>query len=334
MVLSRGCPAWLGRQTHNLKRMVNNGQAMKDLLIAIFQSGKQLAYKSSGKTLMQNGSGINEDFEYIEFLKLFEDYLKGKVSDDVRYEYLRVAKKFIEKIKGQIDFAKSEETRQAISEFLDIENPNTYRNTLACLRHFFKFLASPEYLEGFKYKSVLPSFSIRTPSLEEIKIFGKAIKNKKVKVYYYLGVVSAIRPEHILRLYKSLFDKQNNMINTFQKTFSKKNFFFSFYTEEVKPMLEQYLDTLEKENSPLFPIGYRFVQDEFERATKRTGIKITPKTMRKFSTNWLRRHGMIPEDVDAISSHLPRSIVAKHYLDTSRIKEEYDKATRELKLLS
>jgi intergrase/recombinase len=55
--------------------------------------------------------------------------------------------------------------------------------------------------------------------------------------------------------------------------------------------------------------------------------------MRKFSTNWLRRHGMIPEDVDVITSHVPKSIVQRHYLDSSRVKEEYDVATKDLKLL-
>jgi intergrase/recombinase len=56
--------------------------------------------------------------------------------------------------------------------------------------------------------------------------------------------------------------------------------------------------------------------------------------MRKFATNWFRRHGMIPEDVDVITSHMPQSIVARHYMDVSRIREEYDKVTKDLKLIA
>ncbi|MGD0644547.1 MAG: integrase [Candidatus Bathyarchaeia archaeon] len=84
----------------------------------------------------------------------------------------------------------------------------------------------------------------------------------------------------------------------------------------------------------MFQIGSRYIIKEFEKTSRACGIKMTPKMMRKFSTNWLRRHGMIPEDVDVITSHVPQSIVARHYLDVSRIHEEYDKATTDLKLLS
>lgn len=129
----------------------------------------------------------------------------------------------------------------------------------------------------------MPSFSISTPSLEDMVTFGKALDNERVQVYYYLGVVSAIRPEHLLRLRKGLFDKSNNMINTFMKTFGKKNFFFSFYTQETKALIETYLSTI-KGNDLIFPIGNRYIPKEFTDASEKTGIKIVRKTMRKFTT--------------------------------------------------
>jgi hypothetical protein len=39
---------------------------------------------------------------------------------------------------------------------------------------------------------------------------------------------------------------------------------------------------------------------------------------------------MIPEDVDAITPHLPYSVVARHYLDHSRIKQKYDRAMKDI----
>jgi integrase len=275
--------------------------------------------------------------DYKDFLELYADYLINlkKVSKAVCYEYIREAKKFLEPIHVEFISEKgvsSEKLKDRVSEFLNVENPNTYRNKLASLKSLYELLGIKENLKDYKYKSVMPSFSIATPSLEDMVKFGKAIRHKRTRIYYYLGCVSAIRPEHLLRLRKGLFDKQNNMINTWQKTFGKKNFFFSFYTEEVKSMIEEYLDKLPMD-SLLFPYQYRFCQDEFERTSKRCGFKMSPKMMRKFCTNWLRRHGMISEDVDAITSHMPKSVIAKHYLDMSRIKQEYDKATQDLKLL-
>jgi hypothetical protein len=223
------------------------------------------------------------------FLEAFRGYLETRVSKKVAYEYHRIASKFLNEVQGTYDIA-SPEFRQKLGEFLDIENPNTFRNTLACLRHLFKFLSSEDYLAGYKFKAVMPTFGIKTPSLEEMQTFGKAIENERICMYYYIGSVTTIRPEHLTRLYKSLFDRQNNMINTFQKTFGKKNFFFGFYIPEIKPMLEAYLDSSPSGNSLLFPLCSRYIQKEFEKASKKCGVKITPKTIRKFCTNWLRRN--------------------------------------------
>jgi integrase len=276
-----------------------------------------------------SGSIPNQD---TIFLGAFREYLHGKVNDKVAYEYERIAKHFLEHMYGEMFDPANPHFRDKLKEFLDIENPNSYRNTLACLRHLFAFLHSEEFLEGYKFKAVMPSFSIATPSLEDVRKFAKELRNKTLKFYFELGIISGIRPEHLLKLYKSLFDTQNNMINTFQKTFGKKNFFFSFYTKEMKAEIEAYLKTLPKPDSLLFPIGTRYIQKEYVEASKRSGVKITPKTARKFFTNWCRRHGMIQEDVDVLTGHTPHSIVAKHYIDTSRIHEEYDRAMESLKL--
>lgn len=262
------------------------------------------------------------------FSEIFGDYLEGKVNETVAYEYKRIVRKFMESAKGQIS---EDAMKETIKEFLNVDNVNTYRNTLAALKKLFEFIGQPQTIEGFKYKAVMPSFSISTPSYEDMITFGKALSNPRIQAFYYLGIVSAIRKEHILRLRKGLFDTQNNMINTFMKTYGKKNFFFSFYTEESKTYIEKYLCTI-KDNDLIFPIGKRYIIKEFEKARKATGIQIYPKTMRKFTTNWLRRHGMISEDVDVLTSHTPQSIVAKHYMDVSRIHEEYNRAMKDLKL--
>jgi hypothetical protein len=131
------------------------------------------------------------------FINMFRDYLKGKVSDTVAYEYIRIVRKFMESARN-ISQTNEDAMKEVATEFLDIDNPNSYRNTLAALKKLFEFIGQPQVLENFKYKATMPSFSIKTPSLEEMVKFGKAIENDKIKVYYYLGVVSAIRPEHCL----------------------------------------------------------------------------------------------------------------------------------------
>jgi intergrase/recombinase len=195
----------------------------------------------------------------------------------------------------------------------------------------FELLGDKGVLKEYKYKSVMPSFNVRTPSLEEVVIFDKNIKNEQVRLFYRLAIVSGIRPEHITRLTKGLIDTKTRTINTWLKTYSKKNFFISYYTQDLAPQLEEHLKTLKTPETPLFDITNRGIQKEFRKTVARCGVQITPKTCRKFLTNWVRRHGMIREDVDALTSHLPQSIVARHYLDIfENLKDEYDKATKDL----
>jgi len=266
-------------------------------------------------------------------LNSFDAYLKGKVSDKVRYEYMRIVKHFLKKVYGLHMSLEDPQFVAKLTQFLDIENPYTYRNTLASLKHLFTFLGIADYLKDFKFKASMPNFSIATPSFEEMLKFHDAIDNEKIRFYFELGTVSAIRPEHLLRLTKNLFDVPNRMINTWQKTFGKKNFFFSFWTQNLDANVKAYLQSLPKD-SRLFPLTMRYIQKEFVKASEKSEVQITPKMLRKFATNWLRRHGMISEDVDAITSHLPYSVVARHYLDHSRIKAEYDNAMKDIKFSS
>ena len=348
----RGSLAWLGRQTHNLEvggsnlplgtkqtqnKPIDNTIVNKNGLVKFLNrfNGKEETYKYGVKPLIefQRLAKIMCHNDYNDFIALFEDYLTNskKLDKAVIYEYVRIAKKFVEPL-PTVDFSNPKPIVDRISQFLDIENPNSYRNTLASLKHLLEMVSEKELLKDYKYKSIMPTFSVKTPSLEDMVSFGKALTNERIKIYYYLGTVSAIRPEHLLRLRKGLFDRENNMINTFMKTFGKKNFFFSFYTQETKAMIESYLDTI-TDNNLLFPICNRYIQKEFVKASKKSGIKIVRKTMRKFTTNWLRRHGMIEEDVNVITSHTPQTIIAKHYVDVSRIHEEYNRAMTELKIL-
>jgi integrase len=280
-----------------------------------------------GKT---NGSIPNPE---TVLLDAFDEYLrvKAKVSDKVRYEYVRIAKHFLEEVYEVKMWLQDPRFMQIVTKFLDIENPYTYRNTLASMKHLFALLQIGDYLKDFKFRASMPSFSIATPSFEDVLKFHDAIEENSVRFYFELGINTAIRPEHMLKLTKRLFDVQNRMVNTWQKTFSKKNFFFSFYTEDLKPKVELYVKDLPNGESVLFPFSMRYVQKRFIQASEKSGIQIQPKMMRKFTTNWLRRHGMIPEDVDAITSHLPYSVVARHYLDSSRIHQEYDRAMQEIK---
>ena len=68
-------------------------------------------------------------------LTSFEKYLEGKVSVKVRYEYMRVVKHFLKETVGVSYWLEDPRFYAKIKDFLNIENPYTYRNTLAAMKH-------------------------------------------------------------------------------------------------------------------------------------------------------------------------------------------------------
>lgn len=273
-----------------------------------------------------------------DYFNWYKDWLTNeqKLSPNVIYEYHRIAKNFFRFTKYKIP---PDNIGESIAEFLgSIDNPNHYNNTLAALKKLFEFIGMPDTLKDYKNKKIMPSFSRKAPDKDDMIAFGKAIKNKKVQLYYYISVVSAMRPEHVLRIRKNLFDTRHRVINTWMKEFSNKNFFFAFYTEELKPLIEEHLSTIAG-NDLVFDLGMRYLQKEYCKVSEETGIKITPKTPRKFMTTYLKRnpdYRMINDDVNLITSHTPADVVQKWYQDNDPLdlKNEFDKATVNLKLLS
>lgn len=287
---------------------------------------------------MTPNNNSNDDLAEDQYFNYYIDWLRDeqKLSRNVVYEYQRIAKNYHRFAKYHLP---PENLDESLSEFLGkISNPNHYNNTLAALKKLMEFIGRKEALNSYKNKQVMPTFSRKAPDKDDMITFGKAIKNKKVQMYYYVSVVSAMRPEHVLRLTKNLFDTRHRTINTWMKEFSNKNFFFAFYTEELKPLIEEHLSTI-ADTDLVFDFGKRYLQKEYLKVSEETGIKITPKIPRKFMTTYLKRnpdYRMINDDVNLITSHTPADVVQKWYQDNDPLdlRVEFDKATVNLKLLS
>ncbi len=89
----------------------------------------------------------NED----EFYKSFNDWLinEKKIGSKVAYEYVRLSRQFMAKAKDLtgIDGINIEDK---INDFLNIENPNSYRNNLAAIKKLFEFVGQPQLMQNFK----------------------------------------------------------------------------------------------------------------------------------------------------------------------------------------
>jgi intergrase/recombinase len=71
----------------------------------------------------------------------------------------------------------------------------------------------------------------------------------------------------------------------------------------------------------------------WKKAYQETGIRITPQVLREWFCSEMVARGISDSYIDAFCGRIPRSILARHYLDYSQEKLEqiYDKA--DLKVL-
>jgi integrase len=80
-------------------------------------------------------------------------------------------------------------------------------------------------------------------------------------------------------------------------------------------------------DSKLFPAKSEAAR-VFNRASKASGVKITPQVLREWFACELARLGVPDRYVDAFCGRVPRSVLARHYTDYSpeRLREIYERA--------
>ena len=106
-----------------------------------------------------------------------------------------------------------------------------------------------------------------------------------------------------------------------------KRTWVSFFNEEAKGALMEYLGTRTDDDPRLFPLSLKYTKI-FKKAATETGLQVTPQVLREFFACELGRLNVPDRYVDAFCGRVPQSVLARHYTDFSpdRLKEIYDRA--------
>jgi len=120
------------------------------------------------------------------------------------------------------------------------------------------------------------------------------------------------------------------------KSSSTKRTWYSFFNSECQEALVRYLMIRQdpKRGGRLFPFRNAYRGVVFRIAHHKTGLHITPQTLRFWFANEMARLGVPDRFIDAFQGRIPRSVLARHYTDYSleNLKAIYDRAG--LKVLS
>ena len=104
-----------------------------------------------------------------------------------------------------------------------------------------------------------------------------------------------------------------------------KSSWISFMTSQVSEYVQSYVESLYDDK--LFSVSYKTVQENFQRISEETGIKIKPHLLRTIFTEKCTQAGIEEKYIDAFCGRISQNVIRKHYTDYSpeAMRRHYDK---------
>jgi integrase len=248
-------------------------------------------------------------------------------SDKTAYEHTYYIKRFLNELPKPVESATVEDVREYLKN-LKISSAQ-YKNILMALKVFFRdFLKMPEVVANFKFPHQVfkPKHILNK---EQLVQFFKCLKTAKEKALFMLYATTGLRRDGILSLKPEDIDFSKRMITPNNHNGETNKSWVSFYNLEAEQTLNEYLKTKKHSRSQrLFPMQRQEAIELWKPARDKTGIDITPQKLRQWFCSEMMKLGVSETCVDAFCSRVPKSVLARHYVDFSpqKLEEIYGKA--------
>lgn len=261
-----------------------------------------------------------------EVLSKFREFLIFDLrrSKKTAYEHTYYIKRFLNAVVVSLESATSEDIRSYLKG-LSVSSAQ-YKNILMALKVFFRdFLKHPEVVESFRFPHQVykPKHIV---SKVDLRRFYRAIDSPKEKALFLLYVTSGLRRQEILSLKSEDINFEKRMITPSNHFGETKKSWCSFYNEEAKQALKEYLAMKKQSRSKrIFPMQRYEVVDLWKSTREETGLNITPQKLRQWFCSEMLRLGVSETYVDAFCGRVPKSVLARHYKDFSpeKLREAY-----------
>ncbi|MCH8915322.1 MAG: tyrosine-type recombinase/integrase [Thaumarchaeota archaeon] len=170
------------------------------------------------------------------------------------------------------------------------------------------------------------------PNNDQLVLFYSNLNSISQMIFLTL-VTSGLRIGEVLSLDIDDVDFEINMIDAskIHKSHTKSSW-ISFITHQVSELIQIYVESLH--GTKLFPVSYKIVQENFQKASKESGIKIKPHLLRTIFTEKCTQAGIEEKYIDAFCGRMSQNIIRKHYTDYSpeAMRRHYDKVEPFLRL--
>jgi integrase len=266
--------------------------------------------------------------KFKEFCKIDRQLSDRTVCSNSGYVY--EVKRFLQTIDKPPTQITVDDVRTYLTRF-QTKSASTKANVLKALRLFFNhFVGKPDVVKSFKFprRTYMPK---TVPDKDDLKRFFEALDDLKYQTAFLLYASCGLRKTELLKLSIADVDIENRTIlpRNAHETSTTKNTWATCFNAEAQTYLKRFLaNRRDNKDSRLIPVSQIALERAFRKASQRSGVKITAKTLREWFCCQLGELGMPDRYVDALCGRVPKSVLARHYTDYSpqKLKTIYDKA--------
>lgn len=224
--------------------------------------------------------------------------------------------------------------KETVKRYLESNESTSWKsNQLKALRKFIRdYLNLGYWINEFEFSKEKAKIKKSIPNNDQLVLFYSNLNSLSQMIFLTL-VTSGLRIGEVLSLDIGDVDFETNMIDAskIHKSHTKSSW-ISFVTHQVSEFIQIYVESLH--GTKLFPVSYKIVQENFQKASKESGIKIKPHLLRTIFTEKCTQAGIEEKYIDAFCGRMSQNIIRKHYTDYSpeAMRRHYDKVEPFLRL--
>ncbi len=220
-------------------------------------------------------------------------------------------------IRGFLNFSVGIINKETVKDYLESNDSTSWKsNQLKALRKFIRdYLKLGNWINEFVFSKEKAVIKKAIPNENQLALFCTKL-DFQVQIIFLILVTSGLRVGEVLELKIDNINFDTNMIDVSKIHQSKnKSSWLSFMTNQVMEYFSDYIENLTTEK--IFSIAYKSVQENFQKVSEETGIKINPHLLRTVFTEKCTKSGIEEKYIDAFCGRIPQSVIRKHYTDYS-----------------
>lgn len=237
-------------------------------------------------------------------------------------------------IRGFLNHSQGIITNETVKAYLESNDSTSWKsNHLKALRKFIRdYLHLGNWINEFEFSKEKAKIKKAIPNNNQLALFCSKLDYPTQMIFLML-VTSGLRIGEVLSLEIDDINFETNMIDASKAHKSDtKSSWISFMTNQVSEFVTSYVESLY--NEKLFLLSYKSVQENFQKISEETGIKIKPHLLRTIFTEKCTQAGIEEKYIDAFCGRVSQNIIRKHYTDYSpeAMRRHYDKVESFLRL--